>query len=109
MAQSSKRTKKKIDYHLLSSIGRNNESVQDIDLDLSQFITKDNNAETSFQENISVTTPTATNDAPKIKHTYENSTDSSDSDCDLDVEIARLTLQKEKLQKERQLDNCDRT
>ena len=99
MAQSSKRTKKKVDYQLLNSIGRNNESVQDIDLDLSQFITKDNNAETSFQENISVTTPTATNDAPKIKHKYENSTDSSDSDCDLDAEIARLTLQKEKLQK----------
>ena len=80
MAQSSKRTKKKVDYQLLNSIGRNNESVQDIDLDLSQFITKDNNAETSFQENISVTTPTATNDAPKIKHKYENSTDSSDSE-----------------------------
>ena len=94
MAHSSKRQKMKVDYQLLNSIGRSNES-QDMDLDLSQLLVKDNNEETSFHENITRPTEniTSTNDAPKSKH----STESSDSDCDLDAEIARLTIQKQKL------------
>ena len=99
MAHSSKR-QKKVDYQLLNSIRRSNE-LKDMDLDLSQFPVKDNNKVTSFHENITRPTEniTSTNDAPKSKHTLDNSTESSDSDCDLDAEIARLTIPKQKLEK----------
>ena len=72
-----------------------------MDLDLSQLLVIDNNEETFFYENITRPTEniTSTNDAPKSKHTFENSTESSDSDCDLDAEIATLTIQKQKLEK----------